>query len=172
MTVFTAKREGEKVDKLKKTINYIEYGKDLLQNRPEQDTVDYKLYDILNDALEQLKEQKKLLEKKQHDIDKMCREYDEQRHRINDSNIAQVLTIKEINALSEGQFVWIQFKDGLYCMQIIGVVHDINGNIDFIQLNTFFTFIEIRIRDGGFVLWSGQPTEEQMEAMKWDGDQE
>lgn len=42
------------MDKLKKTINDIEYGKDLLQNRPEQDTVDYKLYDILNDSLELL----------------------------------------------------------------------------------------------------------------------
>ena len=41
---------------LEKVISDIEYGKDLLQNRPEQDTVDYKLYDILNDALELLKE--------------------------------------------------------------------------------------------------------------------
>ena len=122
-------------------------------------------------AIEVMNEAKELIIKKQHDVDRMCREYDEQRHRINDSAIAQVLTTKEINALSEGQFVWIQFKDGLYCMQIIGVIHDINGNVDFIQLNTFYTFMEIRIRDGGFVLWSGQPTEEQMEAMKWDGEQ-
>lgn len=57
-TVFIAKREGENVDKLKKTINDIEHVKDLLQNKPEQDTVDYKLYDILNDALELLKEQR------------------------------------------------------------------------------------------------------------------
>lgn len=72
--------EGENVDKLKKTINDIEYGKDLLQNRPEQDTVDYKLYDILNNALELLKEQQReistlhrLLEKQRQQIEVLDR---------------------------------------------------------------------------------------------------
>lgn len=80
MMAFTAKREGENVDKLKKTINDIEYGKDLLQNRPEQDTVDYKLYDILNNALELLKEQQReiatlhrLLEKQRQQIEVLDR---------------------------------------------------------------------------------------------------
>ena len=36
---------------LNKIIKDIEYGKDLLQNRPEQDTVDYKVWEILDDAL-------------------------------------------------------------------------------------------------------------------------
>ena len=35
-----------------KIIKDIEYGKDLLQNRSEQDTVDYKVWEILDDALE------------------------------------------------------------------------------------------------------------------------
>ena len=34
-----------------KVIKDIEYAKDLLQNRPEQDTVDYKVWKVLNDAL-------------------------------------------------------------------------------------------------------------------------
>ena len=38
--------------KLDKIIKEIEYGKDLLQHRPEQDTVDYKVWEILDDALE------------------------------------------------------------------------------------------------------------------------
>ena len=40
--------------KLDKIIKEIEYGKDLLQNRPEQDTVDYKVWEILDDALKQI----------------------------------------------------------------------------------------------------------------------
>ena len=39
---------------LDKIIKDIEYGKDLLQNRPEQDTVDYKVWEILDDALKQI----------------------------------------------------------------------------------------------------------------------
>ena len=35
-----------------KVIKDIEYAKDLLQNRPEQDTVDYKVYEVLDDALD------------------------------------------------------------------------------------------------------------------------
>ena len=35
----------------KKVIKDIEYAKDLLQNRPEQDTVDYKVFEVLDDAL-------------------------------------------------------------------------------------------------------------------------
>lgn len=61
------------MDKLKKTINDIEYGKDLLQNRPEQDTVDYKLYDILNNALELLKEQQAEIERIKAEKDEIIR---------------------------------------------------------------------------------------------------
>ena len=32
----------------------VEYAKDLLQNRPEQDTVDYKVWEVLNDVRELL----------------------------------------------------------------------------------------------------------------------
>jgi len=35
-----------------KVIKDIEYAKDLLQNRPEQDTVDYKVWEVLDDALD------------------------------------------------------------------------------------------------------------------------
>ena len=35
-----------------KTIKDIEYAKDLLQNRPKQDTVDYKVWEVLDDALD------------------------------------------------------------------------------------------------------------------------
>ena len=44
-----------------KIINDIEYGKDLLQNRPEQDTVDYKVWEILDDALQFITKQDKRL---------------------------------------------------------------------------------------------------------------
>ena len=47
--------------KLAKIIKDIEYGKDLLQNRPEQDTVDYKVWEILDDALAFITKQDKRL---------------------------------------------------------------------------------------------------------------
>ena len=37
-------------------IKNIEYAKDLLQNRPEQDTVDYKVFEVLDDALDLIKD--------------------------------------------------------------------------------------------------------------------
>ena len=44
-----------------KIIKSIEYGKDLLQNRPEQDTVDYAVWEILDDALQLITKQDKRL---------------------------------------------------------------------------------------------------------------
>lgn len=35
-----------------KIIKDIEYARDLLQNRPEKDTVDYKVWEVLDDALD------------------------------------------------------------------------------------------------------------------------
>ena len=41
----------------------VEYAISLIEHRPEQDTVDYKVFDILHEAKELLKEQKKQLDK-------------------------------------------------------------------------------------------------------------
>ena len=57
-----------------KVIKDIEYAKDLLQNRPEQDTVDYKVYEVLDDALDlihDLQSQIAMLVVAQHELCEM-----------------------------------------------------------------------------------------------------
>lgn len=60
-----------------KVIKDIEYAKDLLQNRPEQDTVDYKVYEVLDDALDlihDLQSQIAMLVVAQHELCEMMKE--------------------------------------------------------------------------------------------------
>ena len=60
-----------------KVIKDIEYAKDLLQNRPEQDTVDYKVYEVLDDALDlihDLRSQIAMLVAAQHELCEMMKE--------------------------------------------------------------------------------------------------
>ena len=45
------------MNKLDDVIRSIEYGKELLQHKSEQDTIDYKIWEILDDCLELLKYQ-------------------------------------------------------------------------------------------------------------------
>ena len=85
------------------------------------------------------------------------------------NNIARQLTQGEINALEEFQYVWIQFKTrGVYCLQIIGICKDHNGNVAFMQFDSPNDYIEVDFARHPFKLWSGQPTDEQIEAVKWD----
>lgn len=60
-----------------KVIKDIEYAKDLLQNRPEQDTVDYKVWEVLDDALDlinDLRSQIAMLVAAQHELCEMMKE--------------------------------------------------------------------------------------------------
>ena len=60
-----------------KVIKDIEYAKDLLQNRPEQDTVDYKVWEVLDDALDlihDLRSQIAMLVGSQHELCEMMKE--------------------------------------------------------------------------------------------------
>lgn len=41
----------------------VEYAISLIEHRPEQDTVDYKVFDVLHEAKELLKNQRELLDK-------------------------------------------------------------------------------------------------------------
>lgn len=43
----------------------VEYAISLIEHRPEQDTVDYKVFDVLNEAHEQLKKMEELLKKQE-----------------------------------------------------------------------------------------------------------
>ena len=57
-----------------KVIKDIEHAKDLLQNRPEQDTVDYKVWKVLDDALyliHDLRSQIAMLVGAQHELCEM-----------------------------------------------------------------------------------------------------
>ena len=66
-----------------KVIKDIEYAKNLLQNRPEQDTVDYKVYEVLDDALElihDLRNQVIMLVATQHTMSEIM---SEKQNRIN-----------------------------------------------------------------------------------------
>ena len=56
-----------------KIIKDIEYGKDLLQNRPEQDTVDYKVWEVLDDTITILKKQRKIIQAQQFVLYEACR---------------------------------------------------------------------------------------------------
>jgi hypothetical protein len=76
-----------------KVIKDIEYAKDLLQNRPEQDSVDYKVYEVLDDALDlihDLRSQIAMLVGTQHELCEMLKEQDTKKNRIPyspDSNV-------------------------------------------------------------------------------------
>ena len=70
-----------------KVIKDIEYAKDLLQNRPEQDTVDYKIYEVLDDALDlihDLRSQIAMLVATQHTMAEIM---SEKQNRINQEAI-------------------------------------------------------------------------------------
>ena len=60
-----------------KVIKDIVYAKDLLQYRPEQDTVDYRVYEVLDDALDlihDLRSQIAMLVAAQHELCEMMKE--------------------------------------------------------------------------------------------------
>lgn len=104
-----------------KVIKDIEYAKDLLQNRPEQDTVDYKVYEVLDDALDlihDLRSQIAMLVGAQHAMAKIMAE---KQNRI---NIEQ--TLDETYGVTGGTCPtcgnWIQSAHSFcgFCGQPIG----------------------------------------------------
>ena len=104
-----------------KVIKDIEYAKDLLQNRPEQDTVDYKVYEILDDALElihDLRNQVAMLVATQHTMSEIM---SEKQNRI---NIEQTLdeTYGVTGGLCPTCGNWIQSAHSFcgFCGQPIG----------------------------------------------------
>ena len=104
-----------------KVIKDIEYAKDLLQNRPEQDTVDYKVYEVLDDALElihDLRNQVAMLVATQHTMSEIM---SEKQNRI---NIEQTLdeTYGVTGGLCPTCGNWIQSAHSFcgFCGQPIG----------------------------------------------------
>lgn len=84
-------------------------------------------------------------------------------------NEARIMTDEEIRNLDEGQFVWIQFRTrGLYCLEIIGIYKNSDGNVAFMQFNSTNDYIEVDFAKHPFRLWTGQPTETQMDEVKWE----
>ena len=64
-----------------KVIKDIEYAKDFLQNIPEQDVVDYKVYEVLDDALDlihDLQSQIAMLVVAQHELCELLKEQEAQ----------------------------------------------------------------------------------------------
>ena len=84
-------------------------------------------------------------------------------------NKAQIMTDEEIRNLDENQFVWIQFRTrGLYCLQIIGICKNSDGNVAFMQFDSLNDYIEVDFAKHPFRLWTGQPTEKQMDEVEWE----
>lgn len=84
-------------------------------------------------------------------------------------NDERIMTEAEIRNLSEGQFVWIQFMTrGLYCLQIIGICKNSDGNVEFMQFDSPNDYIEVDFAKHPFRLWTGQPTEKQMDEVEWE----
>lgn len=83
-------------------------------------------------------------------------------------NEARIMTDEEIRNLDEGQFVWIQFVTrGLYCLEIIGICKNSDGNVAFMQFDSPNDYIEVDFAKHPFRLWTGQPTEKQMDEVEW-----
>ena len=84
-------------------------------------------------------------------------------------NEARIMAEAEIRKLSEGQFVWIQFMTrGLYCLKIIGICKNSDGNVAFMQFDSPNDYIEVDFAKHPFRLWTGHPTEKQMDEVKWE----
>jgi len=84
-------------------------------------------------------------------------------------NEARIMTDEEIRNLNEGQFVWIQFRTrGLYCLEIIGICKNSDGNVAFMQFDSPNDYIEVDFAKHHFRLWTGQPTEKQMDEVEWE----
>lgn len=84
-------------------------------------------------------------------------------------NEARIMTDEEIRNLDEGQFVWIQFKtSGLYCLEIIGICKNSDGNVAFMQFDSPNDYIEVDFAKHPFRLWTGQPTGKQIDEVKWE----
>lgn len=83
-------------------------------------------------------------------------------------NEARIMTDEEIRNLDEGQFVWIQFRTrGLYCLEIIGICKNSDGNVAVMQFDSLNDYIEVDFAKHPFRLWTGQPTEKQMDEVEW-----
>lgn len=84
-------------------------------------------------------------------------------------NEARIMTDEEIRNLEEGQFVWIQFRTRcLYCLKIIGICKNSDGNVAFMQFDSPNDYIEVDFAKHPFRLWTGQPTKKQMDEVKWE----
>ena len=127
------------MDDYKLVVEDIIYAIDLIEHRPEQDTVDYKVYDVLNESLKQLEEMNELLKgmKKQ----------------------PRVLTLKELEAIPSNVDIWGEVKG----------VERIFAQTTFVSWLDYPYDFRDGVMNGELRYWTARPTEEQRNEVKWGG---